>query len=198
MVRQYGEQLPTKRLDANLVPGKALTMKCTAAPLIRTERLVLRAHTLAGFDRFAAFYRSERSQYADGPVSKERAWDWFVAGAGRWPLLGFGAWAIERAEDGAYVGIVSLNHPVADGQERELGWLLWDGFEGHGFATEAARAAKAYAIDTLNWSSFVSYISKDNHSSIRLAERLGAYLDSEATITTDLDTLVFRHLPREE
>ncbi len=170
-------------------------MPCSSAPSLQTDRLLLRAYRIEDFEGFAEFYGSERSQYADGPVSRARAWHWFAAGAGRWALLGYGAWAIERAEDGAYIGMISLNHPIVDGQERELGWLLWDGFEGQGYGTEAAQAARAFAIETLNWGSFVSYISRDNLSSIRLAERLGAQLDPQATEMADRETLVYRHLP---
>jgi len=167
----------------------------SVAPNLQTDRLLLRAYRIEDFEGFAEFYGSERSQYADGPVSRAGAWHWFAAGAGRWALVGYGAWAIERAEDGAYIGIISLNHPIADKQERELGWLLWEGYEGQGYASEAAKAARDFAVGTLNWDSFVSYISRDNHSSIRLAERLDAQFDPQATAIADAETLVYRHLP---
>ena len=169
-------------------------MRFQSAPELRTLRLRLRPYELNDFSHFADLYASSRSRFADGPVSRATAWAWFAAGAGRWALVGYGAWAIERLEDGASVGVVSLNHPITPNEERELGWLLWQPFEGHGYASEAANTARQFAFETLGWDSLVSYIHKENALSIRLAERLSAYLDAQASAAvTDKDTLVYRH-----
>lgn len=169
-------------------------MKYLTAPELRTERLRLRAYREDDFSHFSDLYASSRSKFADGPVSRSTAWAWFTAGAGRWSLVGYGAWAVERLEDGACVGVVSLNHPIHQSEERELGWLLWEAHEGHGYASEAAKAARQFAFEQLGWDSFVSYIHKDNGQSIRLAEHLNAQLDREASANVpDKDTLVFRH-----
>lgn len=170
-------------------------MKYLSAPELRTERLRLRAYREDDFPHFAELYSSSRSKFADGPVSCSTAWAWFAAGAGRWALVGYGAWAVERLDDGASVGIVSLNHPINQNEERELGWLLWQAYEGNGYASEAAKAARQFAFEELGWESLVSYIHKDNAQSIRLAERLSAELDGEASASVlDKDTLVYRHM----
>lgn len=169
-------------------------MKYFRAPELFTERLRLRAYKQDDFSNFAELYASSRSKFADGPVSRQTAWAWFAAGAGRWSLVGYGAWAVERLEDGACVGIVSLNHPIHPAEERELGWLLWQAYEGNGYASEAAKAARQFAFEELGWTSLVSYIHKDNAQSIRLAERLSAHLDGAASASApDKDTLVYRH-----
>lgn len=170
-------------------------MNYSIAPTLLTPRLSLRPYRLADFESFAALYASPRSKFAYGPVSKEVAWTWFAAGAGRWSLVGYGSWAIECRKDDACVGIVSLNHPIGPNTERELGWLLWDGFEGAGYATEAATEAKRFAFDDLAWKALVSYIDKDNVQSINLAGRLGSELDDIATKQADERTLVYRHRP---
>ena len=163
------------------------------APELRTERLTLRHYKLADFKHFSDFYLSPRSRFADGPVSQATAWAWFAAGAGRWSLVGYGAWAVERLSDGACVGIISLNHPIDHLQERELGWLFWQAYEGYGYATEAANAARRFAFEGLGWQDLVSYIHKDNAQSIRLAERLGAWLDTKAGNLADENTVLYRH-----
>lgn len=168
-------------------------MNHNTAPTLITDRLRLRAYRLSDFKAFADFYTSQRSQYADGPVAKDVAWAWFAAGAGRWTLTGYGAWTIETREEITAIGTVSLNHPIKPDVERELGWLLWEGHEGSGYATEAAIAARRFAFDELGWDTLVSYISKDNAASIRLADRIGAKLDEPATQKTDAETLVYRH-----
>ena len=170
-------------------------MKYPDAPTLETDRLLLRAYRLADFEQFAQFYASQRSRFADGPVSRSTAWAWFAAGAWRWSLTGYGAWAVERREDRVCVGVVSLNHPIEIGYERELGWLLWERHEGNGYAVEAAHEARRFAFDQLGWASLVSYISTENDQSIRLAERIGAILDPAASTPDHEPTLVYRHYP---
>lgn len=163
------------------------------APVLQSSRLQLRAYKLEDFHSFAELYTSQRSKFADGPVSIETAWNWFAAGAGRWSIVGYGAWAIDRIEDNECVGVVSLNHPISPRSERELGWLLWGPFEGHGYASEAAMLAKRFAFENLGWNTLVSYIDKNNVRSITLAKRLDAVLDEEVTAKLNDDTLVFRY-----
>lgn len=163
------------------------------APEILTNRLRLRAYKQSDFKHYSGLMTSDRARYVDGPVTLGTAWNLFAAGAGRWALVGYGAWAIERRSDSASIGVIGLNHPIEPHHERELGWLLWSGFEGHGYATEAAQAARSFAFASLGWSELVSYIDKDNHPSIRLAERLGGQYDNEASLMMDDRTLVYRY-----
>ena len=170
-------------------------MDFSRAPTLTTDRLTLREYAAADFEAFATLYSSPRSKFADGPVSRSTAWTRFSAGIGRWPLVAYGAWAVDRKSDEACVGVVSLNHPIGEHEERELGWLLWEEFEGNGYAVEAAAEAKRFAFKVQRFSTLVSYIDKDNDQSIRLAEKLGATIDATATRLADERTLVFRHEP---
>lgn len=167
-------------------------MDFSTAPTLLTERLILRPLRVEDFEPFAAIFASPRSKYMGGPKSRVDAWHMFGADAGQWPLMGFGPWIIERREDKVSVGEVGLNFPDHF-PERELGWLLWDGFEGHGYALEAARKARQFAFEELGWETLVSYISPDNAGSIRLAERLGAVPDPGAATPDDDPTVVYRH-----
>ena len=65
-------------------------MKFQNAPTLETERLRLRTFNEDDFEHFAKLYASPRSKYADGQVSRSVAGSWFAAGAGRWPLVGYG------------------------------------------------------------------------------------------------------------
>ena len=120
----------------------------TAAPLIETERLVLRPHRMEDFPPFAAFYASEGARFIGGPMDDRRAWHVFAADVGGWELMGFGGWAIEEKASGAFAGQVALSKPPHF-PEREIGWLLLPGFERRGYATEGARAVRAYAYGEL-------------------------------------------------
>ncbi|MEO0983369.1 MAG: GNAT family N-acetyltransferase [Pseudomonadota bacterium] len=163
-----------------------------AAPTLETPRLRLRAFRLEDFEPFAALHASLRSIYVDGPKPRAAAWTEFAAAAGRWALVGYGAWTIERKSDAEPVGLVSLNYPEP-APERELGWMLWEAFEGAGYATEAAARAKAFAFEDLGWDVMVSYIDPGNTASIKVAERLGAVLDPDAPKPDNDPALVYRH-----
>ena len=167
----------------------------TSAPILETDRLRLRAYKQEDFEQFATLYASPRSRYADGPVSRSIAWDWFAAGAGRWSLIGYGAWAVDRLSDDVCVGVVALNHPINRFEECELGWHLWEPYEGNGYAIEAATEARSFAFRELQWATLVSYIAIENIQSIKLAKRMGASLDKDATKRTDEHTAVYRHHP---
>lgn len=164
----------------------------TTASRLETERLVLRPHRAEDFGRLAELFASPRSKYMGGPLSRGDAWRWFASYVGQWGLLGFGSWAIELRGNGAYVGQVSLNLP-AGFPEAELGWSLWEEFEGNGYACEAALRAREFAYRTLGWNTLVSYIDAANTGSIHLAERMGAVLDADAPTPGGDPWLVYRH-----
>lgn len=167
-------------------------MAFKAAPTLETERLVLRPYQLDDFDAFAAYFASERSVYTDGPVPRITAWDLFTAGSGRWAIAGHGAWTIARKQDHAAIGLVSLNTAIVL-PDPELGWILWEGYEGQGYAFEAAAAARDFAFEILQWPTLISGIHEDNRASIRLAERLGAARDTTVNLADEPETLFYRH-----
>ena len=162
------------------------------APLIRTERLLLRPYRPQDFRHLLVLYESDRAAYIGGQLPPRKVWDGFMNVIGHWPLLGFGGWAVEEAATGELVGEVALQHPP-DYPETELGWLLFEGQEGKGYAREAAEAARRFALDETSISSLVSYIDRDNHRSIRLAERLGARLDLGAPTPNGDPCHVYRY-----
>lgn len=167
-------------------------MGFSTAPTLETERLVLRPYRQSDFDAFAAYFASPRSIYTDGPVSRPTAWDLFTAGAGRWVIAGHGAWTIERKTDGMALGLVSLNTAITL-PDPELGWILWEGFEGQGYAYEAAINAKAFAFDILQWPRLISGIHLHNVSSIKLVERLGAVFAPDLSLENEPETRFYRH-----
>ena len=80
----------------------------------------------------------------------------------------------------------------ADWPETEIGWIMFEGGEGKGYAFEAAEAARTHVFETLGWDTAVSYIDPHNARSIALAERLGAVRDDSAE-RPHPDDLVYRH-----
>jgi RimJ/RimL family protein N-acetyltransferase len=144
-------------------------------PTLTTERLTLRAPALGDHAAYAAFWASERSAIVGGPHETKVAWFILTDDAGHWALRGFGVWAVD---DGTgCVGTVGFRLPIRDvPMDVELGWTLFSG-TGRGFATEAARAALAWARETghaARWGRIVSYIDRANAPSQAVAARLGA------------------------
>lgn len=162
------------------------------APLIETDRLRLRPYRPEDFPHLLALYETDRAAFIGGKLSPRQVWDGFMNCIGQWAVLGIGGWAVEETSSGLLVGEVAVHRPV-DYPEVELGWLLFDGFEGRGYAHEAAFAARYWAFSERNLSSIVSYIDRDNTRSIRLAERLGARLDPRALTPNGDACLVYRH-----
>ncbi|RYH09028.1 GNAT family N-acetyltransferase [Tropicimonas sp. IMCC6043] len=161
------------------------------APVLTTERLVLRAQRMEDFEPFAAMLASERAVYMGGPCSRRKAWLWFAADTGSWALRNLGGWSVERREDGAVVGQVAVNQPDFY-PEVEIGWMLYPAYLRSGYALEAATAARNWAFGPRGLDTLVSYIDPPNARSIHLAERLGAVRDDEAA-RPDSNDLVYRH-----
>ena len=162
------------------------------APSIRTERLLLRPYRLEDFPHLLALYETDRAAFIGGRLSPRQVWDGFMNCIGQWSVLGTGGWAVEEPVSGSLVGEVAVHRPV-DYPETELGWLLFDGFEGRGYAYEAASAAREWAFSHLTLASLVSYIDRGNWRSIRLAEKLGATLDPQAPTPNGDPCLAYRH-----
>ncbi len=163
-------------------------------PVLQTDRLILRPPSIEDADAVIAFYQGERSAMAGGHVSRPEAVTRYLAVLGHWSFRGYGLFAmVPRGQTGA-IGLAGPYFPPGR-PETEIGWVLFDGYEGQGFATEAARATMRFARDDLGWNSVVHYIDSQNTRSIKLAERLGAALDEDAEIpvrSSRGQTLVYR------
>ena len=78
--------------------------------------------------------------------------------------------------------------------EPEIAWTLWDAeAEGKGYATEAALATRAYAYDTLGWTTAISLILDGNDRSAALAARLGCVREGGFTHAQFGATSIWRH-----
>ncbi|MFD1696348.1 GNAT family N-acetyltransferase [Roseibium aestuarii] len=160
-------------------------------PVLTTPRLVLRAQTVEDWPRYLAFMQSDRARFMGGPYDVFGAWALFTGDLAQWPLFGHGGLMIDERATGRCVGQVGINHgPLFP--EKELGWMLYEGFEGKGYALEAASALRHWGFTQFGLETLVSYIDPENAASRRLAERLGAVLDSSAPRNAP-DDLVYRH-----
>jgi RimJ/RimL family protein N-acetyltransferase len=153
-------------------------------PTLTTDRLLLRPFRNDDLDAYAEIVAdAEVVRYlADGkPMDRSAAWRQMALIAGHWQLLGYGMWAVEERESGAFVGRIGFFNPEG-WPGFELGWLLGRQWWGKGYATEGARAALDYGWRELGRDHVISLIRPENHPSIRVAERLGERLEGEVEL----------------
>ena len=146
--------------------------------MIRTERLLLREPRQD--DDLTEFAADADVQRWIGPGSKPAA-ELIELWIAHWERNGVGHFIVEV--DGEIIGRVGFL--VWDGRtwetsaydlaglhaETELGWAILSRYWGHGYATEAARAARAW----IDRERIISLIHPDNVRSQRVAEKLGAH-----------------------
>ena len=142
-------------------------------PRLETERLLLREWRDEDLDAYAAMSQDpEVVRHLAEPQDRTASWRGMALHAGHWALRGYGNWALERKGDGELLGRVGLWSPEG-WPGLELGWQLARHAWGQGYATEAARAAMAWAWAELRAAELISLIRPENVRSARVAERLG-------------------------
>jgi RimJ/RimL family protein N-acetyltransferase len=172
-------------------PSQAMAQRIAAlVPVLTTPRLTLRAPLLDDFGAWFAIVGGDRAEYIGGALDEDEAWAEFCTNTANWMLRGHGMWTI-NGPGSQVVGFALLGFEPGD-QEHELGYLMCVSGEGQGFATEAAAAARDYAVQVLGLPSLVSYVAHENHRSAAVAERLGAIRDG---VIDGCD--IWRHHPKE-
>lgn len=154
-------------------------MSAFEIPVLRTERLILRAFREDDLDAFAAMSADPEVMRFIGSgetVDRNGSWRTMAGFNGHWSLRGIGMWAVERQSDGAFLGRVGLHHPPY-WPALECGWVLALGAWGQGYASEAARAALGFARRARPGARLVSYIRPGNRRSVKVALALGAMLE---------------------
>jgi RimJ/RimL family protein N-acetyltransferase len=145
-----------------------------AAP--ECERLRLRPYRL---DDEAALYQVFGDPYACTfyPEMEDAAnvRRWIVWNLRNYAEHGFGLWALEREDSGAFIGDCGLTwQEVEGGRELEIGWHVLASERGRGYATEAARACLDFGFERAPAASICSIVRPANSASRRVAGRIHA------------------------
>jgi RimJ/RimL family protein N-acetyltransferase len=145
---------------------------------IETERLILREiDPERDFEPWARAMADENTVRYLGvkPMSRPEAWRSMALAIGHWTIRGYGFFSLEHRETGAWIGRVGPWFPQG-WPAPEVGWTIAPEFVGQGYATEAARAAVAYAFNTLGWPQVIHVIMEGNAPSIAVAQKIGSTL----------------------
>lgn len=157
------------------------------APVITTERLVLRAHVPSDLSHCLAMWEHPEFYRMIGgrALTEEEVWLRLLQYWGCWATLGYGVWLIEERSTGHFVGEVGVRDlkratvPTFAG-EPEVSWGLVPAFHGRGLAREAITAVLEWCKN-LPVTRLVCIINPENTRSIRLAEGQGFSWEQEVT-----------------
>lgn len=161
---------------------------------ISTSRLELVKVTIEDWPSLHNFYKDvEATRYTTGrPLSEGESWRIVAALIGHWEIHGYGPYTLKLKDSGTVVGVVGLWYP-GDWPEPEIMWSLIPGFSGQGYAQEAALAVRHMAAEYLPELHLISLIFEQNLASRKLAEVLGATLETRF-LFRDKEALIYRHL----
>jgi RimJ/RimL family protein N-acetyltransferase len=167
-------------------------------PALETERLRLRAHRVEDLDACVAMWADPVvTRHIGGkPFSREETWSKMLRYAGHWALMGFGYWVAEDKATRAFLGEVGFAEfrrdvrPAIEGMP-EIGWALVSSAHGKGMATEAVRAACAWADKNFGSTSTVCMIDPENIASAWVAKKCG-YQEYLRATYKDHPTMLYR------
>ena len=143
--------------------------------ILETERLSLRELTQDDYPALCRILQDERVMYAyEGAFSDAEVQEWLDRQLARYKKWGFGLWAAVLKETGEVIGQCGLTMQLWKEREvLEIGYLFRRDCWHRGYATEAARACKAYAFEKLEAEEVCSIIRDINEASKRVAIRNG-------------------------
>jgi RimJ/RimL family protein N-acetyltransferase len=146
-------------------------------PTLATSRLLLRPWRERDLAAFAAMNADPRvMEWLPGPLTRVES-DAVAARIGDdFARHGFGKWAVEAPGVADFIGYAGLAVPAFEAHFTpcvEIGWRFAFEHWGRGYATEAARAALAFAFEELKLEQVVSFTVPGNVRSRKVMERLG-------------------------
>ncbi len=167
-----------------------LTLDWDGTVIATTERLLLRTYTREDLPLFAALNADPRvyATLGGAPLSRQHSDEIAEWAQECYVTDRLGLLAVERREDGAFLGMCGLHHQESYPDEVEVGWRFAYEYWGNGYATEAAQGWLAYGFTTLSLPRIISITDTDNVRSLAVMRRLGLTFDHEAQIVDDGQT----------
>lgn len=144
---------------------------------IQTDRLLLREMTQADFPALCQMlYDPVVMKAYEGAFTQAEAQAWLDRQISRYRKDGLGLWAVALRETGRMIGQCGLTWQEAEGRTvLEVGYLFSQAYWHRGYATEAARACRDFAFDTLGAETVYSIIRDTNAASRAVALRNGMH-----------------------
>jgi RimJ/RimL family protein N-acetyltransferase len=156
--------------------------------VLTTSRLRLRTFRRDDLPLYAALNADpEVVRFLGGPLSRDESDAIAEYAQGLHAREGIGLLAVERAEDGVFVGMCGLHHVTDWYPDIEVAWRLARSHWGHGYATEAAAAWLRHGFTTLDLPRVISIADREppNVRSIAVMRRLGMVHDHDADLVDE-------------
>jgi len=152
-------------------------MSAARFDVLRTPRLLMRRWRDTDLEPFAAMGADpEVMRHFPSRLGRAESAAFVQRVEGLFETQGYGLWALEVLETGAFAGFTGLHpmpHDVPGGGGVEVGWRLARSAWHQGYATEAARAAVALAFGPLALPELWSMTAVTNTRSQAVMRRLG-------------------------
>ena len=156
-------------------------------PTIDTKRLILNSPLEKDYETIQCFLKSERSKFIGGPYTSFTSWSDYMANIGHWSAFGYGLWSVRIKTSGDFIGRVGIISPPMF-SEPDLAWQLFDGFEGKGYAFEAAKAVKDYVLE--------NFKLDVNGTKREISSVIASSVKERTIIINSKDAFLFTHTKR--
>ncbi|KDM92292.1 GNAT family N-acetyltransferase [Photobacterium galatheae] len=144
---------------------------------LQTPRLIIRPWKAADLVPFAAMSADPAvMRYFPSTLTEEESQQAADRAQSLIEEKGWGFWAVELKETGAFIGFVGLHYQdseIPNAPFIEIGWRLASEYWGRGLAPEAAERALQFAFDELNASDVYAFTALPNQPSQRVMQKLG-------------------------
>jgi len=155
----------------------------TLIATLESPRLILRQWQDDDLVEFAALCADPQvMRYFPAPLTRLEAAALVGRLRGHFNEYGFGLWALERKDTGAFIGMtgllnVSFEAPFTPAVE--IGWRLARRHWGLGLASEAAWACLRCAFSQLHLDQVVAFTTQNNLASQKVMQAIGMQPDTE-------------------
>ncbi|HEY3229525.1 MAG TPA: GNAT family N-acetyltransferase [Roseiflexaceae bacterium] len=159
-------------------------MSLTIEPTLETPRLLLRLMQLSDVDPLLHIFADPKvmAAFSVAPFTREQMEQWVQRNLNHQTEHGYGLFSVILKPNGLLIGDCGLELMDLDGvQMAELGYDFRSDYWNRGYATEAAIAVRDYAFEHLQMPRLISLIRVGNHSSRRVAEKVGLRCTDEIT-----------------
>ncbi len=150
---------------------------------IEPPRLLLRSWKEDDILSFSNMNKDLRvMKYFPNPLSEKESLDFYNRIQDEFIQYGYGLYALEKKEDGAFIGYTGFHKIPANIDAVagvEIGWRIRYEDWNKGYATEAAKACLLYAKEQLPFQTVWSFTSLLNKSSERVMQKIGMTKEKE-------------------
>lgn len=151
---------------------------------LETPRLLLRPMQTTDLEALLGIFTDPKvmAAFASAPFDRPQMAGWLQRNLDHQAKWGYGLYSVILKTNGLLIGDCGLEVMEVEGTPvAELGYDFLSEYWNQGYATEAARAVRDYAFNTLALPQLISLIRLGNVASRRVAEKIGMQCLAEFT-----------------